>query len=180
MRRQAVGDVQPSAWWKAAPSLLTAVRLLLLPLICVLWFATNQAGALLLYGVAALSDVLDGRLARRLGTTSGFGALFDIISDVVLLVSLLVLLGWQGVVPMWFFGGPLFVAVLFFMTSERGSPRYDPVGKHYGTFLFAVVGLLLCRPPDVICSVLCSLTIALSLVVILRRRRFIKSGETAA
>lgn len=86
-------------WRTAIPSLVTAVRLLLVPGIWVLWVRGDVAISLSLYGVVVLSDALDGVAARRLGATTRFGAFFDVTSDIAVVVSLLVFLGLSGAVP---------------------------------------------------------------------------------
>lgn len=158
-------------WQETAPSLITALRILLLPLIWSLWVQDHVVFSLLLYTLAILSDVADGRVARRLKASSAFGAFFDVISDVVLLLGLLLLLGLYGVVPIWLFFAPLAAAMAFFMTSNRAVARYDPVGKYYGSILFAIVGCLLCKPGRVLSVILCVLIGILSMIVIANRWR---------
>ena len=57
--------------------------------------------ALLLFMIAALSDGLDGWLAKRFGWTSRVGIWLDPIADKMLLVSVFLLLTWLGHVPRW-------------------------------------------------------------------------------
>ena len=54
---------------------------------------------LLLFGVAAASDGLDGWLAKRYGWTSRLGKWLDPLADKLLLVSVFLLLTWLGLVP---------------------------------------------------------------------------------
>ncbi|HEV7432717.1 MAG TPA: CDP-alcohol phosphatidyltransferase family protein [Steroidobacteraceae bacterium] len=54
---------------------------------------------LLLFGVAALSDGLDGWLAKRYGWTSRLGIWLDPLADKLLLVSVFLVLTWRGDVP---------------------------------------------------------------------------------
>ena len=54
---------------------------------------------LLLFGVAALSDGLDGWLAKRYGWTSRLGKFLDPLADKLLLVSVFLVLTWLGQVP---------------------------------------------------------------------------------
>jgi len=56
---------------------------------------------LLLFGVAAVSDALDGWLAKHFGWTSRLGKILDPIADKLLLVSVFVTLAWLGLVPVW-------------------------------------------------------------------------------
>ena len=54
---------------------------------------------LLLFFVAAVSDALDGYLAKRFRWTSELGKYLDPIADKLLLMSLFVLLTWYGLIP---------------------------------------------------------------------------------
>jgi cardiolipin synthase (CMP-forming) len=54
---------------------------------------------LLLFAVAAVSDGLDGWLAKRYGWTSRLGIWLDPLADKLLLVSLFLVLTWMGHVP---------------------------------------------------------------------------------
>ena len=56
---------------------------------------------LLLFAVAALTDFLDGWVARHKGTASGHGQLFDHTADVVFIGSSLVFFAATGRVPWW-------------------------------------------------------------------------------
>jgi len=89
------------------PNLITAVRFALLP--CVAWaFLRGDRGATFgLLAAIAISDWLDGFLARRWNASSALGAVLDPIADKLAQVTLLVLLAWGGraefgIVPRWF------------------------------------------------------------------------------
>lgn len=72
------------------PNLISAFRLLLIP---VLWiFAFRDMPIVVAIGllVAALSDTLDGVLARRLGQVSKFGSKLDSLADNLLKPSIIV------------------------------------------------------------------------------------------
>lgn len=158
-----------ATWKRMAPSALSALRLLILPFIATLWLQQRVVAAMALYGVCLASDWLDGRLARRFGTTTRFGAFFDAGADIVVILVLMGLLGWRGVVPPWLVGVPLVVAVIFFATAGREAPRYDPLGKVYGGVLYVIVGVLLWGAPVVASSFLVGLVVVLSLAVLVSR-----------
>jgi len=63
------------------PNAITAVRLLLVPLFCVSLFGGRAVLAPVLLVVIALSDWLDGFLARRYRAESRLGALLDPVAD---------------------------------------------------------------------------------------------------
>jgi len=83
------------------PNLLTLVRLLLAPFVFRAITDSQHIAALLLFVCAALTDGLDGLLARRLGQTTSAGALLDPIADKLLLSGVYLALAVAGSVPWW-------------------------------------------------------------------------------
>ena len=77
------------------PTALTLLRIAVLPLIVIFFYLPLEWGrhtAAWLFLIAALTDWLDGYLARRLGQHSAFGAFLDPVADKLLVVLTLVLL----------------------------------------------------------------------------------------
>ncbi len=97
------------------PNLLTIVRLLLAPLIFVAIGAGRHEIALILFAVAALTDGLDGLLARQIGQATPLGAYLDPIADKVLLSGIYLSLAVTRIIPSWLvvviFGRDLFLLV---------------------------------------------------------------------
>ena len=83
------------------PNLITLARILLVPV--VVWaIASGQLRlAFLLFLAAAISDAVDGFLAKRFGMKTELGAYLDPLADKVLIVSIYVTLGITGVIPLW-------------------------------------------------------------------------------
>ena len=54
-----------------------------------------------IFVAAAVSDGLDGYLAKRFGWTSELGRVLDPVADKLLLVSLFLLATWMGLIPRW-------------------------------------------------------------------------------
>ncbi len=78
-----------------APNLLTLLRILLIPIFIVAYHLPLAWAPLLatgLFVLAALTDWLDGYLARRLKQASAFGAFLDPVADKLMVASALVLL----------------------------------------------------------------------------------------
>ncbi len=61
------------------PNVLTLLRLLAIPVVLLLLFAREDVAAAVVFVLAAVTDYLDGRLARRRGGvgTSYIGTIFD-------------------------------------------------------------------------------------------------------
>jgi len=77
------------------PNLLTYFRIIAIPLVVVTYYlpfswAGQAAG--ILFGLAAVTDWLDGYLARRLNQTSSFGAFLDPVADKLIVTTALVVL----------------------------------------------------------------------------------------
>jgi len=79
------------------PTLLTWTRVLAIPLLVGVFYLpisheAQNATASALFVAAALTDWLDGWLARRLGQTSAFGAFLDPVADKLIVSVALVML----------------------------------------------------------------------------------------
>ena len=83
------------------PNLLTLLRIILVPVIVILLIQGLFLKALIVFVVAALSDVLDGFLARILRQKTALGAYLDPIADKALLASSFVTLSILHVIPGW-------------------------------------------------------------------------------
>lgn len=78
-----------------APNLLTLLRIALIPLFVVAYYLPYRDAHILatvLFVVAALTDWLDGYLARRLQQLSPFGAFLDPVADKLMVAAALVML----------------------------------------------------------------------------------------
>ena len=67
------------------PNALTFARLLAVPVVLGLLVIGSEAWAATLFVAAALTDFLDGRLARRRGGASHLGALLDPLADCLMI-----------------------------------------------------------------------------------------------
>lgn len=83
------------------PNAITITRFLLVPV--VVWaIASHQMKiAFWVFAVAAISDMLDGFLAKRFRMTSELGAHLDPLADKAMLVSIYVMLAFAGKLPLW-------------------------------------------------------------------------------
>jgi CDP-diacylglycerol---glycerol-3-phosphate 3-phosphatidyltransferase len=77
------------------PNFITLVRILLIPVFVLLFFTPTpdrSLSAAVIFVVAAITDLLDGYIARRTGQVTKLGKLLDPIADKLLVLSALILL----------------------------------------------------------------------------------------
>lgn len=86
------------------PNKLTILRIILIPIFVVLyyinfdgWFYWSAA----IFIIAAITDTIDGQLARRTGQVTDFGKFADPIADKLLVMSALLILMEWGKIPAW-------------------------------------------------------------------------------
>jgi CDP-diacylglycerol--glycerol-3-phosphate 3-phosphatidyltransferase/cardiolipin synthase len=86
------------------PNLLTWLRILLIPLFLTIfyvpdsWLSPMQKNltAAVMFAAAAVTDWLDGYLARTLNQTSAFGAFLDPVADKLMVAAALIVLVGEG------------------------------------------------------------------------------------
>ncbi len=86
------------------PNLMTMARIAVIPLI--LWLidqGTPKSGvyAALVYSAAAITDLLDGIVARRMGIVSVLGKFLDPLADKLLVTAALIWMVPMGRIPEW-------------------------------------------------------------------------------
>lgn len=83
------------------PNALCVLRMLLVVPVAWLLVHGDFGATLWVFGFAAITDGLDGFLAKRCGWTSELGKILDPLADKILLVSVFLMLAYLGLVPVW-------------------------------------------------------------------------------
>ena len=83
------------------PNLICLLRIALVWPIARALIDENYLLAFVLFIVAAVSDGLDGYLAKRFGWTSQLGKVIDPLADKLLLVTVFITAAWHQLVPLW-------------------------------------------------------------------------------
>jgi cardiolipin synthase len=126
------------------------LRILAIPVVLVLLLEGEDAVAATVFVLAAVTDFLDGRLARRRGGagTSYLGTVLDPVADKLMLSSVAVVLAVRGLLP-----APLVailvgrdVLTLLGSAMFRGKIRVNRVGKAATAVLMASVAVVMYRP----------------------------------
>ena len=88
-------------WLRHLPNVISSLRILLVVPIAAALAHRQWVGTLWLFGFAAVSDGIDGFLARRFAWQSELGGMLDPIADKLLLATVFVVLAWLHCSPPW-------------------------------------------------------------------------------
>lgn len=86
------------------PNKLSMLRILMIPVFVILALMnapTAQYAAVGVFVLAAITDALDGHIARKNGLVTNFGKFIDPIADKLLVMSALIVLVERGRMPGW-------------------------------------------------------------------------------
>ena len=88
---------------KTTPNYLTMLRVALAPVFMILYYYVGVFFSLLAFSAAAITDFLDGRIARRTGKITSFGKFMDPLADKLLVCAALVvfLKSAPGLITSW-------------------------------------------------------------------------------
>lgn len=112
------------------PTLLTYLRIVLIPIFALVFFLPYDGvniAVTAIFGLAAVTDWLDGYLARRLGQTSRFGAFLDPVADKLIVGVALVLLVqahpdfWMAIAAAVIIGREITISALREWMAEIGE-----------------------------------------------------------
>ncbi|MBA6412133.1 CDP-diacylglycerol--glycerol-3-phosphate 3-phosphatidyltransferase [Parahaliea sp. F7430] len=141
------------------PNALTMMRIVLIPVLVVVFYLPFQHHLLVAAGiftVAAITDWFDGYLARRLGQMTSFGAFLDPVADKLMVSVALVLLVERHDTMIFtlaacvIIGREIVISALREWMAELGqrtSVAVSYIGKIKTTFqMLAIIGLLAVDP----------------------------------
>ena len=136
-----------------AANLLSASRFVL----AIAWTVTFEAGyrSIAILGTiaiaGALSDLLDGRIARRMNVASGTGRWLDAIADIIFVLSALACAAFARAIPFYI---PILIALSFSQYAIdsmllSGAPIKSRLGHFGGIINYALVIVLSIAPSTV-------------------------------
>ncbi len=137
------------------PNLLTLARIIVIPLICMLITKDGQVSAFIatvIYSLAALTDMVDGYIARTTQQVTLIGKFLDPLADKLIVLSILMTLLTMNRIALWVVGLTLAreitVTGLRAIASSEGMViAARPLGKYKTAFqMIALIGLLIHYP----------------------------------
>ncbi len=142
------------------PNVITIARILLIPFFVGLYMVQQNwsiFAAGMLFALAAITDWLDGYLARRLNQTTPFGAFLDPVADKLIVVSALIALityhhnAWLTIPSLIIVGREIVISALREWMAEMNDSvaiAVSYLGKVKTTLQMIAITLLLVVPVD--------------------------------
>jgi cardiolipin synthase len=137
---------------KKIPNILSIARLILIPLIAWLIIVNLFTYAFFVALIIAITDILDGFLARLLKAESKIGSYLDAIADKAFIISIYMLIGTQNLLPVYI----IIIVIsrdiiilgsfaLSFMINQRLEIKTLKISKINTFFQFVLLFLVLVR-----------------------------------
>ncbi len=156
------------------PNKLTMLRILLVPVFvaCMLIpFKGNNWVALVIFIIASLTDLADGKIARKYNLVTNFGKFMDPLADKLLVTSALICLVGLGKIASWIV--IIIVAREFAISGFRLLAANDNIviaanywGKFKTTFQMIAIILLIMDVPQLQILTTLMVYVALALTII--------------
>ena len=116
------------------PNILTIIRFILIPFIYISAINKHFLTALIIFTISALTDILDGYIARKYNYITDIGKLIDPLADKLTQISLLLALSVLKILPWWIFGVVLVKELVLVISASVLYSKKDVVvySKWYG------------------------------------------------
>lgn len=128
------------------PNILTIIRFILIPFIFISVVSKHFLIALIIFTISAITDVLDGFIARKFNYITDIGKLIDPLADKLTQMALLLSLAILKILPWWIFAIVFIKECVMIISASFLYKRDDVVvySKWYGKlatilFYFAIV-----------------------------------------
>ncbi len=145
------------------PNLLSFIRILFIPVFAYLFHNEHMNGALVILILSALSDALDGKIARKFNQVSALGKLLDPVADKLTEITIAILLfiefrattspamqAFAWVFMFFLAKEAIMIIGGAIMLSKGIRPGAAEIYGKIGTFVFYVVMIIIiCFGPEV-------------------------------
>ena len=142
------------------PNILTLMRIAMIPVFIVVYYLPwewHHFASAAIFGLAALTDWIDGYYARKLDMVTPFGAFLDPVADKLIVVAALVLLlevhstPWFALPSIIIIGREIVISALREWMSELGSGQsvaVSTLGKVKTWVQMVAIAILLLAKPE--------------------------------
>lgn len=186
MKRNIGRQIRAEAF--SIPNILSYFRLLLIPLFIVLYVQEDFTEALITLAASGLSDILDGRIARKYDMVTDLGKVLDPVADKLTQCAMMLCVAMRYPAMWWLLGLHVVKELIMLVMGWYVLKRTDTVnsaiwagklctGVIYAVMMLHVILPHLPQPVSVGCTVVCAGLIVLSLIVYTARYVKILGGK---
>ena len=124
------------------PNTITLLRLIAIPHLIYSFNYLSMYVTFSIFLASIISDLVDGYVARKISSTSKFGAYLDVIVDFLFITGMYLFFSLQGIYSPWLLLVIVFVFTQFIISNILLKQTiYDPIGKYFGSILFGGIGV---------------------------------------
>lgn len=186
MKRNISRQIRAEAF--SIPNILSYFRLLLIPLFIVLYVQEDFTEALITLAASGLSDILDGRIARKYDMVTDLGKVLDPVADKLTQCAMMLCVAMRYPAMWWLLGLHVVKETVMLIMGWYVLKRTDTVnsaiwagklctGVIYAVMMLHVILPHLPQPVSVGCTIVCAGLIVLSLIVYTARYVKILGGK---
>ena len=186
MKRNIGRQIRAEAF--SIPNMLSYFRLLLIPLFIVLYVQEDFTEALITLAASGLSDILDGRIARKYDMVTDLGKVLDPVADKLTQCAMMLCVAMRYPAMWWLLGLHVVKETVMLIMGWYVLKRTDTVnsaiwagklctGVIYAVMMLHVMLPHLPQPVSVGCTIVCAGLIVLSLIVYTARYVKILGGK---
>lgn len=186
MKRNIGRQIRAEAF--SIPNILSYFRLLLIPLFIVLYVQEDFTEALITLAASGLSDILDGRIARKYDMVTDLGKVLDPVADKLTQCAMMICVAMRYPAMWWLLGLHIVKELIMLIMGWYVLKRTDTVnsaiwvgklctGVIYAVMMLHVILPHLPQPVSVGCTIVCAGLIVLSLIVYTARYVKILGGK---
>lgn len=186
MKRNIGRQIRAEAF--SIPNILSYFRLLLIPLFIVLYVQEDFTEALITLAASGLSDILDGRIARKYDMVTDLGKVLDPVADKLTQCAMMICVAMRYPAMWWLLGLHVVKETVMLIMGWYVLKRTDTVnsaiwagklctGVIYAVMMLHVMLPHLPQPVSVGCTIVCAGLIVLSLIVYTARYVKILGGK---
>ena len=140
-------------------NILTLFRIAAIPVVVICFYSpipNARPIAAIIFGIAAITDMIDGWVARKYGQTSRFGEFLDPVADKLMVSIVLVMLvqaqaGWfEDIIAMIIIGREITISALrewMATIGERTNVKVDVTGKIKTTLQMFGIAFMVYKNP---------------------------------
>ena len=186
MKRNIGRQIRAEAF--SIPNILSYFRLLLIPLFIVLYVQEDFTEALITLAASGLSDIRDGRIARKYDMVTDLGKVLDPVADKLTQCAMMLCVAMRYPAMWWLLGLHVVKELIMLIMGWYVLKRTDTVnsaiwagklctGVIYAVMMLHVILPHLPQPVSVGCTIVCAGLIVLSLIVYTARYVKILGGK---